>query len=154
MIDLARAAGIKLGVMSQHRFDDSTIFLKRAIGAGRLGKLLEADAYVKWFRSDEYYSRPIKGSWKTEGGGALINQAIHQVDILLHLIGPVAEVSGLWQLGARHKIESEDVVSAQFLYRFGRARGWFKRPRRSGQGIRSVSRYMAPKAARSFRAIG
>jgi predicted dehydrogenase len=116
MIELAREAGVKLGVMSQHRFDDSTLFLKRAIGAGRLGKILEADAYVKWFRSDEYYARPIKGSWQTEGGGALINQAIHQVDVLLHLIGPAAAVNGMWQLGARHKIESEDVVSAQFLY--------------------------------------
>jgi UDP-N-acetyl-2-amino-2-deoxyglucuronate dehydrogenase len=119
MIDLAREAGIKLGIMSQHRFDDSTLFLKRAIAAGRLGKILQADAYVKWFRSDEYYARPIKGSWQMEGGGALINQAIHQVDILLHLIGPVAEVSGMWQLGARHKIESEDVVNAQFIYQNG-----------------------------------
>jgi predicted dehydrogenase len=119
MLDLARAAGIKLGVMSQHRFDDSTQLLKRAIPGGRLGKILQADAYVKWFRSDEYYSRPIKGSWQTEGGGALINQAIHQVDVLLYLIGPVSEVSGMWQLGARHKIESEDVINAQFRYRSG-----------------------------------
>ena len=119
MITLARDAKITLGVMSQHRFDDATLFLKRALAAGRLGKLLQADAYVKWFRSDEYYSRPIKGSWQTEGGGALINQAIHQVDILLHLMGPVSEVSGLWQLGARHKIESEDVVSAQFRFASG-----------------------------------
>jgi UDP-N-acetyl-2-amino-2-deoxyglucuronate dehydrogenase len=119
MVDVARAAGIKLGVMSQHRFDDATMFLRRAIAVGRLGKLLQADAYVKWFRSDEYYSRPIKGSWKTEGGGALINQAIHQVDILLHLMGPVTKVNGMWQLGARHKIESEDVVNAQFRYQSG-----------------------------------
>src|SRR5581483_3813969 len=56
MIDLARRAGIPLGVMSQHRFDDATLFLKRALPAGRLGKLLQADAYVKWYRSDEYYS--------------------------------------------------------------------------------------------------
>ncbi len=119
MIDLAHAAGIPFGVVSQHRFDDSTIFLKRALAAGRLGKLLEADAYVKWFRSDEYYSRPIKGSWETEGGGALINQAIHQVDILLYLIGPVATVSGTWQIGARHKIESEDIVNALLNYECG-----------------------------------
>jgi UDP-N-acetyl-2-amino-2-deoxyglucuronate dehydrogenase len=119
MIRIARGAGITLGVMSQHRFDDCTLFLKRAIPAGRLGKVLQADACVKWFRSDEYYSRPIKGSWKTEGGGALINQAIHQVDILLHLIGPAASVFGRWQLGARHKIESEDVVSALLTYRSG-----------------------------------
>jgi len=119
ILDVSRAAGIKLSVMSQHRFDDAALFLKRAIAAGRLGKLLQADAYVKWFRSDEYYSRPIKGSWATEGGGALINQAIHQVDILLHLIGPVSAVSGMWQLGARHKIESEDVVSALLRYQSG-----------------------------------
>jgi predicted dehydrogenase len=119
IIDAGRAAGIKLNVMSQHRFDDATIFLKRALAAGRLGKLLQADAYVKWFRSDEYYSRPIKGSWHTEGGGALINQAIHQVDILLYLMGPVAQVSGVWQLGARHKIESEDVVNALLSYQSG-----------------------------------
>jgi len=119
ILDAARAAGSKLSVVSQHRFDDATLFLKRALAAGRLGKLLQADAYVKWFRSDEYYSRPIKGSWATEGGGALINQAIHQVDILLHLIGPVSAVSGMWQLGARHKIESEDVVSALLRYQSG-----------------------------------
>ncbi|MBV9085596.1 MAG: Gfo/Idh/MocA family oxidoreductase [Acidobacteriaceae bacterium] len=119
IVNVARTAGIKLGVMSQHRFDDSTLFLKRALPAGRLGKLLEADAYVKWYRSDEYYSRPIKGSWHTEGGGALINQAIHQVDILLYLMGAVSEVKAMWQLGARHKIESEDIVNAVLKYRSG-----------------------------------
>ncbi len=119
MIQLTRAAGIPFGVVSQHRFDDSTMFLKRALTAGRLGKLLQADAYVKWFRSDEYYSRPIKGSWQTEGGGALINQAIHQVDVLLYLMGPVTSVFGMWQLGARHKIESEDIVNALLAYESG-----------------------------------
>jgi predicted dehydrogenase len=116
MIEVARAAGIQLGVVSQHRFDDSCRFLKKAIADGRLGKILQADAYVKWFRSAEYYSRPIKGSWQTEGGGALINQAVHQVDVLLWLIGPVKELFGYWQLGALHKIESEDVVNAMLKY--------------------------------------
>ncbi|HTW61304.1 MAG TPA: Gfo/Idh/MocA family oxidoreductase, partial [Terracidiphilus sp.] len=83
MIAVAHDAGIQLGVVSQHRFDDSVLFLKRAIEAGRLGRILEADAYVKWYRSDEYYARPVKGSWAGEGGGALISQAIHQVDVLL-----------------------------------------------------------------------
>jgi len=119
MIETARAAGITLGVVSQHRFDDSTRFLRSALDGGRLGKILQADAYVKWFRSAAYYSRPIKGSWATEGGGALINQAIHQVDILLWLIGNVAETFGWWQLGAMHKIESEDVVSALLKYSSG-----------------------------------
>jgi UDP-N-acetyl-2-amino-2-deoxyglucuronate dehydrogenase len=119
MIEMARNAGIQLGVMSQHRFDDSTRFLKKAIAAGRLGKLLQADAYVKWYRSAEYYSRPVKGSWAGEGGGALINQAIHQVDVLLCLMGSIIQVFGCWQLGALHKIESEDVVNALLFYSSG-----------------------------------
>ena len=69
---------------------------------------------MKWYRCEEYYSRPIKGSWETEGGGALINQAIHQVDILLYLAGPDRSCSRIWQLGALHKIESEDVVNGLF----------------------------------------
>jgi len=119
MIEVAEQAGIKLGVVSQHRFDDASLFISKAIREGRLGKILEADAYVKWYRSPEYYSRPIKGSWKVEGGGALINQGIHQVDLLLWLIGPVTEVFGMWQLGGLHKIESEDVVAAVFRYKNG-----------------------------------
>ena len=119
MIDVARKGGIQLGVVSQHRFDDSTRFLRRALDEGRLGRILQADAYVKWFRSAAYYSRPIKGSWATEGGGALINQAVHQVDVLLWLIGGVEEVFGYWQLGAMHKIESEDVVCAMLKYASG-----------------------------------
>jgi len=119
MIETARRGGILLGVVSQHRFDDACRFLSKALADGRLGKLLQCDCYVKWYRSPAYYSRPIKGSWKTEGGGALINQAIHQVDILRWLAGPVAEVFGVWQLGALHRIESEDVVNAVIRYRSG-----------------------------------
>jgi predicted dehydrogenase len=119
MIDVAAKAGIVLGVVSQHRFDDSSQFLKKAIESGRLGKILQADAYVKWHRSADYYSRPIKGSWATEGGGALINQAIHQVDVLLWLVGGVAEVFGYWQLHAMHKIESEDVITTLMKYESG-----------------------------------
>ena len=119
MVEIARAAGIVLGVVSQHRFDDSSQFLKRAIDAGRLGEILEADAYVKWYRSAEYYSRPVKGSWAAEGGGALINQAIHQADLLLWLIGGVDRVVGEWRLGALHSIESEDIVNALIRYDSG-----------------------------------
>src|SRR5215469_4781046 len=119
MIDCARSAGIQLGVVSQHRFDDSIQFLHGALAAGRLGTLIQADAYVKWYRSAAYYSRPIKGSWAVEGGGALINQAIHQVDLLRSWAGPVQEVFAYWQIGATHRIESEDIVSAVLRYANG-----------------------------------
>ena len=119
MVETARQAGIVLGVVSQHRFDDSSQFLARALAEGRLGRPIQCDCYVKWYRSPAYYSRPIKGSWQTEGGGALMNQAIHQIDLLRWLAGPVAEVFGFWQLGALHRIESEDVVSAVVRYGSG-----------------------------------
>ena len=119
MIDTARRAGIQLGVVSQHRFDDSIQFLRNALESGRLGKLIQADAYVKWYRSAAYYSRPVKGTWATEGGGALITQAVHQVDLLLWLTGGISEAFGYWNLGAVHKIESEDVLSAVVKYSCG-----------------------------------
>jgi predicted dehydrogenase len=119
MIAVARDAGIQLGVVSQHRFDDAVLFLKRALAQGQLGRILQADAYVKWYRPAEYYARPAKGTWAGEGGGALINQAIHSVDLLLHLAGAVDEVSAYWQLGALHAIESEDSVSAVLRYASG-----------------------------------
>ena len=119
MIEVARDGGILLGVVSQHRFDESSRFLAAAVAAGRLGTLLQIDAYVKWYRTDEYYARPEKGTWATEGGGALINQAIHQVDLLRWLGGPIRDVFGVWQLGAAHRIESEDVLTALLQFASG-----------------------------------
>lgn len=119
MLEIADKAGIVLGVVSQRRFDESSRFLDSAIRAGRLGRILQCDAYVKWHRSDEYYSRPVKGTWAVEGGGALINQAIHQVDLLRWFIGPVRDVWAVWQLGAAHAIESEDVLNAVLRFANG-----------------------------------
>ena len=79
--------------------------------AARLGKLIQCDCYVKWYRAPSYYSRPIKGSWETEGGGALINQAIHTIDLLLWCLGPVRRVFGRIAT-ALHPIEAEDTAVA------------------------------------------
>jgi predicted dehydrogenase len=110
MIQLTADAGVLLNVVSQHRFDDSFMFLARALRDGRLGRLLQCDAYVKWHRTDAYYARPGKGTWATEGGGALITQAVHQVDLLRWLAGSVT---------AAHQIESEDVINALLRYSNG-----------------------------------
>ncbi|MBI3696830.1 MAG: Gfo/Idh/MocA family oxidoreductase, partial [Acidobacteria bacterium] len=110
---------IRLGVVSQHRFDAGSMFLYKAITAGRLGKLLEADCYVKWHRPQSYYDKPGKGSWELEGGGALINQAIHSIDIVRWIAGPVKEIYAHWQLGAAHKMESEDVANAVIRFASG-----------------------------------
>ena len=119
MIEVARQAGIVLGVVSQHRFDEGSQFLYHAIQDGRLGRLLQADAYVKWHRPQSYYDKPGKGGWELEGGGALINQAIHSIDVVRWIAGPVAEIYGQWQLGVAHKMESEDVANAVIRYASG-----------------------------------
>jgi predicted dehydrogenase len=119
MVEIANQAGILLGVVSQHRFDESIQFLAAAVREGRLGKLIQCDAYVKWHRTPEYYARAEKGSWATAGGGALISQAIHQVDLLRWIAGPIQDVFGMWQIGARHNIAVEDVLVAVLRYANG-----------------------------------
>ena len=119
MIDTAASAGILLHVVSQHRFDDSSLFLASALEGRAPGTAVAVRRLREMVRNDAYYARPGKGTWSVEGGGALINQGIHQVDLLQWLAGPVHEVSAMWQLGALHAIESEDVVSAMLRYAGG-----------------------------------
>ena len=119
MIDLCRNRGVSLGVVSQHRFDDCSIFLKRAIDEGRLGRLLQVDGYVKWHRPQSYYDPPGKGTWAVEGGGALINQGIHTADVMQFLGGPVRRTYAHWQLAADHEMEAEDLVNAVLEYDCG-----------------------------------
>jgi predicted dehydrogenase len=119
IIRIADEAGILLNVISQRRFDDTSLFLAKAIADGRLGRILQCDCYVKWYRSPEYYARPGKGSWSVEGGGALINQAIHTVDLARWFAGPVKELTAEWQLGSVHTIESEDIVNAVVRFQSG-----------------------------------
>lgn len=116
MVATAAKAGITFGVVSQHRFDEPSRFLEEALRHGRLGRILQCDCYVKWHRSRQYYDRPEKGSWKTEGGGALINQAIHQIDLIRWLAGPVKFVFGQWRIAATHRMEAEDIAAAIVRY--------------------------------------
>ena len=119
MIAICRDAGVALGVVSQHRFDECSMFLKRAIDDGRLGRLLQVDGYVKWHRPQAYYDRPGKGTWAVEGGGALINQGIHTADVMQYLAGPVRLAYAHWQLAAVHRMEAEDWVNAVLVYENG-----------------------------------
>jgi predicted dehydrogenase len=119
MIRLAADADIRLGVVSQHRFDDSTIFLNQALADDRLGRLLQVDGYAKWHRPQSYYDRSGKGAWKVEGGGALINQGIHTVDVVMYLAGRAQSISANWQLAAAHAMEAEDVVNALLTFESG-----------------------------------
>ena len=103
---------VKMEVISQNRFKDAFIHVKKIVEEGRLGKIVCADIYMKLYRSHEYYSSSNwKGTWKMDGGGALMNQGIHGVDILLFIMGKVKSVFGYARTLAR-EIEVEDTASA------------------------------------------
>jgi predicted dehydrogenase len=119
MIREADRRGVKLGVVFQSRFDSTMRKVKDAAQKGKFGRLILGEATVKWFRTQEYYDKsPWRGRWATEGGGALINQAIHTIDILLWILGPPKR---LWaQIDTvAHKIEVEDIAVAAIRFENG-----------------------------------
>jgi predicted dehydrogenase len=120
LIDVCHKEGVILSVISQHRFDDDIMKLKTAITEGRFGKLNFGAAHTKWYRSQKYYdSGAWRGTLKLDGGGALINQSIHYVDMLQYLMGPVVEVFGYTANRSHPAIEVEDVAVASVKFQNG-----------------------------------
>lgn len=120
MIAACKEAGVKLATIFPSRFHQSSQLMKQAVDAGRFGKLALGDAYVKWFRTQQYYdSGAWRGTWKLDGGGALMNQAIHSVDLLLWLMGPATEVMAHTATVAHERIEVEDVCTATVKFANG-----------------------------------
>lgn len=119
LVAASEAAGVKLGVFFQDRRKSSFLALKRAIDAGSLGNSVLADARVKWWRPEDYYSGSSwRGTLAMDGGGALINQAIHTLDLLLWLFGDVTRVQAAKRT-AVHRIEAEDTVVATLEFASG-----------------------------------
>ncbi len=113
LIAACEANNVKLCTIFPSRFSDVNIALKQAIDAGRFGRMTLADTTVKWWRTQEYYDGGgWRGTWKLDGGGALMNQAIHNVDLLLAMMGPVTEVGAFTTLLAHERIEVEDTAVA------------------------------------------
>ena len=113
-------AGVRLGAIFPSRFSPANLALKGAIDTGRFGRLTLADTAVKWWRSQEYYdSGQWRGTWNLDGGGALMNQAIHNVDLIQWLMGDVASVQALTGTLAHERIEVEDVAVALLRFRSG-----------------------------------
>ena len=112
LIAAADAAGVKLGVFFQDRLHPAIVEIKRMITEGALGTPVMISGRVKWHRPPEYYAASRwRGTLALDGGGALINQAIHTVDLLLWFFGPVARVHGATATRV-HKIEAEDTAAA------------------------------------------
>ncbi|MES2438431.1 MAG: Gfo/Idh/MocA family oxidoreductase [Verrucomicrobiota bacterium] len=123
LIASAAANGRMLAAILNRRFNPAMDALKSACETGRFGKIVSASCYVKWFRDQAYYdSAEWRGTWKLDGGGALMNQSIHSIDALLHLAGPVRSVRANTACLAHERIEVEDHAVALLEFESG-ARG-------------------------------
>jgi UDP-N-acetyl-2-amino-2-deoxyglucuronate dehydrogenase len=120
IISACRRNGVKLGAIFPRRFLDSSRTLKKAVDSGRFGTIVLADVYIKWYRTQEYYaSGTWRGTMRYDGGGALMNQGIHGVDLLQWLMGGVESVAAFAATRAHTGIEVEDVAVASLRFRCG-----------------------------------
>lgn len=120
MIAACHTHQVKLAVISQHRFQPDVMRAKQFIDEGRLGPIIAANASINWYRTQEYYdSSAWRGTWKWDGGGALMNQGIHTVDVLQYLAGPVQSVYAQCRTVAHERIEVEDVAAATLQFKQG-----------------------------------
>lgn len=120
IIEACDANRVKLCTIFPSRFADSSVALKQAVEAGKFGRMTLGETTCKWWRSQAYYD---EGGWKgtqaLDGGGALMNQAIHSVDLLLWMMGDVTHVSGFTAMLAHERIEVEDTAVAVLRFKSG-----------------------------------
>lgn len=120
IIQACEKNNVVLSTIFPSRFHDVSLTLKAAVDSGKFGTLTLGDAYVKWFRTQEYYdSGQWRGTWELDGGGALMNQAIHSVDLLTWLMGPVESIVAHTSTLAHERIEVEDVATASLRFANG-----------------------------------
>ena len=114
-----RETGMKLAVISQHRFDPASQQVRQLMDGNAFGKLVMGNALIPWWRSQAYYdSGAWRGTWKMDGGGVLMNQSIHSIDLLQWLMGPVKSVMAYTDTLVHH-METEDVAVAALRFASG-----------------------------------
>jgi UDP-N-acetyl-2-amino-2-deoxyglucuronate dehydrogenase len=119
LVAACERAGVRLGVVFQHRFRPGALRLKALLAEDVLGSIAAANVYVPWWRPQSYYDVPGRGTLVRDGGGVLITQAIHQLDLFLSLADAVAEVSAFAGTTALHQMETEDMVAAALRFSSG-----------------------------------
>ena len=112
LVDCCEGAGISFGVVFQHRFRPASLELSALLQQGILGEILSASALIRWWRSQEYFAQPGRGMKNRDGGGVLLTQAIHTLDLMLHLVGAPKAVMAMADNSGLRKIDSEDRVVA------------------------------------------
>ncbi len=121
-VEAARRAGVRLGTVFQRRWFPAARRVRQALDEGKIGRPILGSLEVRWLRTPEYYARdPWRGRWATEGGGCLVNQAVHAIDWLLWYLGPADLVFGLYHsLGHRSMgLEVDDNAVAAIRFRSG-----------------------------------
>lgn len=116
MIAAHEKAGTYLGCIFQNRFTEAMVPLKKAIKQGRLGTITFAGVFVPWWRKEEYYANSWHGTWDLDGGGALMNQSIHMIDMLCDLLGPVESVQAYCAMLGHNDMETEDTAVASLRF--------------------------------------
>ena len=119
LIRLANERNRKLGVVLQHRFRPAAEKLRGLMDAGALGTLVSASALVPNWRPQSYYDQPGRGTRARDGGGVLLTQGIHTLDLFLSLTGEAAEVKSFFTTTPVHRMETEDLVAAAVRFRNG-----------------------------------
>jgi len=119
MIAACKKAGVKLGITLQCRVRKPIQAMKKAIEAGRFGRILQADAYMKWFRSSQYYASDDWRSKRSSGAGVTIQHAFHYIDLLSYLMGPVDSVMARMSNKAHPEVQLEDTLMSWINYRNG-----------------------------------
>ena len=112
LLELATLAGLQLGVVFQHRFREASQVLQKLLMEGRLGEIQGASVRVPWWRSQAYYNEPGRGTLARDGGGVLLTQAIHTLDLFRALVGVKSVKSAIVRQTQLHQMETEDHVSA------------------------------------------
>jgi predicted dehydrogenase len=119
VVRLCRDAGVTLGIVFQHRMREASRKAAEMIVNGDLGALGVVEMCVPWWRDQQYYDEPGRGTYERDGGGVLISQAIHTIDLALSLTGPVASVRAMAATTRFHKMEAEDFVTAGLQFANG-----------------------------------
>lgn len=115
----AKETGMKAGVVHQNRFNLNMYPIKDAVDSGKLGRLILGTFAVKWFREQKYYDRGgWRGTWEGDGGGSLMNQAVHTVDLMQWLMGDVESVTSTMGI-YNHKIDTEDLTASLIKFKSG-----------------------------------
>ncbi|WP_298985591.1 Gfo/Idh/MocA family oxidoreductase [uncultured Roseibium sp.] len=112
IVKRCETAGVPLGIVFQHRMRASAKQLDKVLKQGTLGEIALVEITVPWWRAQSYYDEPGRGTYQRDGGGVLISQAIHTLDLALSLTGPVIEVQAMATKTSLHDLEAEDFVSA------------------------------------------